>query len=279
MPLHAVQLLFVDNESSDGSARWLAANLPPNAQLLHCPRARGPYAARNVGVAAARAPALAFTDADCQPSATWLVEGLRVLAAHDQAAGRIVLRRAGRPTWVEALDSSRFLRQERYVDEAFGATANLFVRRSVLETIGLFDERLLSGGDQELGARAHESGYSIAYAERAVVVHRARRGFRELLAKAHRVGVGFGHCHRAHSLQHAAGRERFVDRLALIAEAGSAGGLAFAAGHVALAASTFVGCAQGYFVTAPARDRADPIPRLTAARAEPASPPVCRPRS
>jgi hypothetical protein len=247
-----VEILYVDNGSRDGSAAWIKRHLPPHGRLLASPTARNAYAARNIGVGQARGSVLAFTDADCRPDADWLERGVEATRFFHRVAGRIVVKRSAKPTIVEDLDATRFLRQEQYVDEAFAATANLFVRRSVFDTVGVFDDRLVSGGDQEFGARAQEAGLPIAYAPGAVVWHVARRRLVDLMSKAHRVGVGFGQAMHHHSFDRLAGRERIAERLSLILPTGHdwpiarCRRLALVVGHAMLAVGTAVGCFDGY---------------------------------
>ena len=55
-------------------------------------------------------------------------------------AGHVELRLAGRPTAAALMDYGRgYLDQRGYVADGFGATANLWVRRDVLERLGGFD--------------------------------------------------------------------------------------------------------------------------------------------
>ena len=58
------ELIVVDNGSRDRTA---AIALAAGARVIGEPR-RGRARARNTGVAAATAPAIAFTDADCVPA-------------------------------------------------------------------------------------------------------------------------------------------------------------------------------------------------------------------
>jgi cellulose synthase/poly-beta-1,6-N-acetylglucosamine synthase-like glycosyltransferase len=247
------EILFVDNGSADGSVEWLQTNMPPGGRLLHCSHRHNAYAARNAGVEQAVGQILAFTDADCRPADDWLERGVDALRRHVRAAGRIVVQCSRRSTLAEELDASRFLRQQRFVQESFGATANLFVRRQVFSRVGLFDDRLVSGADHEFGSRAGAAGLAIAYAPEAVVNHRARQQFTALFGKAYRVGLGFGQEVSLHALQSATALSRIADRLSLISRAWQRDELgvwrrsALSFGHLTLAVGTAAGCAKGYF--------------------------------
>nr|WP_269204631.1 glycosyltransferase [Motilibacter deserti] len=188
------EVLVVDNGSSTPPPpampgqrlrlRWLQESRP------------GSYAARNTGLRAAGADVLAFTDADCRPAPRWLEEGLRALDGPPQVdlvGGSITLfpARPDRLSPVEAYELVKAFPQERYVDQLrFAATANLFARRAVFDSVGEFEERLRSGGDREFGQRAARAGHSWRYAPAAAVRHPARRTFGELGSKLARVVAG-----------------------------------------------------------------------------------------
>jgi glycosyltransferase involved in cell wall biosynthesis len=258
VPRHLFELLLVDDGSRDGTAdvaRALGAGAG-GPTLVLASAGTGSYAARNTGIAAARAPLLAFTDADCAPLPEWLERGLAALQSAPRAAGEVRLVAPARPNLAALLDASRFLRQRRYVQEGFGATANLFVRREVFAAVGPFDPWLRSGGDKLFGRRAQRAGYPIAYAQDAIVEHPCRASFRALLAKAHRVGFGFGQL-----LGRAPGEAwrdlswRIPDRITLAggraleergwARPSAARRAALACGHGVLTAAVVAGAAHG----------------------------------
>lgn len=243
------EVLLVENGEGQvaGDARRRAGAL--NARVLRAPP--GAYAARNAGLAAARAPALVFTDADCRPHPDWLVRGLAHLDAHARAAGRIDLVDEGGGAFAADIERARFFRQERYAREGFGATANLFVRREVFDAVGPFDADLRSGGDAAHGAIASRAGFSIVYAHDAVVEH-PTRALPALLRKAARVGFGFGQGVRSGALPRDLVVARALERAALVVTASAAPGtrartsrLRLAPGLAALAAVTAAGLACG----------------------------------
>jgi len=71
------EVVIVDDGSHDDtpamlremSRKW-RGKLP--LRIIRLPRSRGPAGARNAGVAATRAPLIAFTDSDCIPARGWL---------------------------------------------------------------------------------------------------------------------------------------------------------------------------------------------------------------
>ena len=190
--LSSFEVIWVDDASRDDGGRWLNEQLAPGWRLLVHPEPRGAYAARNTALRAAAAGCVAFTDADCRPAVDWLEQGLAALASAPRVAGRIHLELSSRPSIAERVDAGRFLRQHRYVEEGFAATANLFVQRAVFDRVGGFDEELVSGGDHEFGWRCERAGIPIQYADSVVVNHPARTSLGQLLRKARRVGFGIG---------------------------------------------------------------------------------------
>lgn len=53
----------------------------------------------------------------------------------------------------------------------------------MFETVGIFNEELLSLGDREWGERVANKGYSVIYSQEAYVLHPARHTLHALLRK------------------------------------------------------------------------------------------------
>ena len=125
----------------------------------------GPVALRNLGWRATRGQVVAFTDVNAIPNPDWLRQGLIALAddAADAAAGRVV---------VPAPDESVSRERDRaYLEESGFVTVNCFCRRSVLTSIGGFDQRFHTerGGDNDLFFRLISRGFDVVQATDAVV--------------------------------------------------------------------------------------------------------------
>lgn len=185
----------VDNGSTDGTWEWLltTAEREPRLRPLRETTTRGSYAARNLALTRTTAPVIAFTDADCLPVPHWLEAGLRTLATEpaDLAGGRVRFTFAGpRPSGAEWVDSTTNMQMEADIRlRGVTKTANLFVRREVVERTGLFPAHLQSGGDVQWTGAAVAAGFRLAYAPEAEVGHPAR-GWAELWKKQLRVGRG-----------------------------------------------------------------------------------------
>jgi GT2 family glycosyltransferase len=191
-----VEVIVVDNGSTDAS-REIARKHPAVTRVVTEPRT-GSYAARNAGLAVAAGDLIAFTDADCIPAPDWLRRGIdEVCRGLDLVAGHVSPRVREEPSLWERFDAGHHVDQRKYVEIlGFGATANLFVRRHVLDGVGMFDAAMASGGDLELCRRAVAAGFELAYAPYAVVTHGTRRTALETWRLHRRLGAGLRQLHR-----------------------------------------------------------------------------------
>lgn len=147
----------------------------------------GPGPARNRGVRAARAPLLAFIDADCIADPGWLAAIARrfedpetVILGGDV---RIWREDPARPTLLECYESVYAFRMRDYIRrKGFTGTGNLAVRREVLEAVGPF-AGIGVAEDVDWGRRATGMGRRITYAPDALAFHPARKSMTELFEK------------------------------------------------------------------------------------------------
>jgi GT2 family glycosyltransferase len=128
-----------------------------------------PARQRNLGWRAARAGLVAFTDDDCRPEPDWLERLLEVAAGRPGA----VVQGATRP---DPLEHDVFAAPHVHtltVDPPgrFAQTCNILYPRDLIERLGGFDERAVTGEDIDLSLRAQEAGAALAAAPDAVVNH------------------------------------------------------------------------------------------------------------
>jgi glycosyltransferase involved in cell wall biosynthesis len=154
---------------------------------------RSSYAARNKGVLNARGSVIAFTDSDCIPKSDWIEKGVTNLLNEPHCgmvAGRIEVFCSDpeNPTAIELYEKITAFKQKMYVDRLkFGATANLFTFKNIINEVGPFNYTVLSSGDSEWGNRVFKAGYKQIYADDTCVLHPARKTARQRYNKRIRI--------------------------------------------------------------------------------------------
>ena len=190
-PRHRFEVVVIDNGSSVPVAEAIGQHA--GCVILVSEPRPGGFVARNAGIERARGEILAFTDADCLPAPTWLgelakaLDGRRTLLAGPIEAFPMI---AARPTPSERFDMLWGFPQHRFVEDGYGASANLAMPRAVFDEVGPFSTHLLSDGDQEWCQRAGRLGVPIRYAAEAVVRHPARRTVHQHVTKTRRMAGG-----------------------------------------------------------------------------------------
>lgn len=185
------EIIVVDNGSRDDTST-VAKSF--GAIVVYEPN-RGRSRARNAGFSHATGNIIVFLDADCSPAPNWLNSLL--LPFCDEAIGCV----AGEISVVEGADDfGRYLLGKGHLAQRvnfehpflpFGGSGNVAFRRSVLEKIGVFDEKLFSGHDADLCWRMQiESNYKIVLSTDAVVYHKLDLAPRSVLRQKRRHGHG-----------------------------------------------------------------------------------------
>jgi glycosyltransferase involved in cell wall biosynthesis len=193
------EIIIVDNASTDNT-RDVIQRYP--VSLLVEDEVQSPYAARNRGIRAARGEIIALIDANCTPIAEWLAEGVRAIQSEhaDLAGGKVTFTFPGGQTPAELYDSITHVDMRRSIETRGAALGgNLFVKRQVFESVGLFPSRMRSGGDILWTSQATQAGLKLVYADHAQATYPARKLF-PLLKKQIRVGRGQVAIWRARSL-------------------------------------------------------------------------------
>jgi glycosyltransferase involved in cell wall biosynthesis len=150
------EVIVVDDGSDDDTAA-LAARAPGPVSVETKERG-GPGSARNHGAGVARGDVLAFTDADCFPASDWLRNGLSAIEHADLVQGAVTA------------DPSTF-------DSGLYQTANMFVRRSVFDRVGGFEDWLRPddashfGEDVLFAWRVRRAGARATFCDSALVQH------------------------------------------------------------------------------------------------------------
>ena len=189
------QVLVVDNNSTDETTDIIRTYVKKedNISFVTENEVQSSYAARAKGIECSQGDIVAFLDADETVDPAWLETALQAMKEQGvEYLGCNVEIELTESTIVGRYNARTGFPVEQYLEEQnYAPTCALLVNREVFEQVGLFDDRLISGGDREFGERVHEAGYNQGYAEDAIVYHPARTTCMSLAKKNFRVGRGF----------------------------------------------------------------------------------------
>ncbi|MEP6534131.1 MAG: glycosyltransferase family 2 protein [Bryobacteraceae bacterium] len=187
-----MEVIVVDNGSSDGSAEMVERDFAQNAkfslQLIKNKENHGFCGANNQGIRLAGGKFVALLNNDAEAEPDWLTELSKPLLAREDigmTASKILVhenpRRIDKVGHLIYLDGQNRGRGAGQMDDGqFDKMEEVLwpdgcaamYRKSMLDDIGGFDEDLFAyGDDAELGMRARIAGWGCIYAPHAVVRH------------------------------------------------------------------------------------------------------------
>ncbi|MBD2201428.1 glycosyltransferase [Calothrix sp. FACHB-1219] len=208
-PQEQVEYLLVDNNSSDRTLNLLktTAELSPlNIHPLSENQIQSSYAARNAGIRAAQGEIIVFTDADCRPQPQWLESLIQPFNQQNIVivAGEITAL-PGKNILEKYADCQQTLSQKHTLSHPFcpyGQTANLAIRRIILEKVGLFRPYLTTGGDADICWRIlKEKIGNLKFVPDAIVQHRHRTTLKELESQWRRYGRSNRYLHELYGVE------------------------------------------------------------------------------
>jgi cellulose synthase/poly-beta-1,6-N-acetylglucosamine synthase-like glycosyltransferase len=197
-PADRLETIVVDNGSTDGTDRIVAGH---PVKLLRETGIRSSYAARNRGIAEAGGEWIAFTDGDCAVSTRWLRELLAppLPGSVGAVAGELAALELETPVQrlTERFGIMRHAVTMHHKSLPCFSTANVAIRREVLERLGGFREDVRFFGDMEFSWRMQiELNSRLMYRPAATVLHRHRRTFGDLWRQGIQHGRGVAYMKR-----------------------------------------------------------------------------------
>ena len=190
------EVIVVDNNSTDGTSNVIREFSDRNSNFkgLEETNIQSSYAARNKGIEASNGEIICFLDADMWADPDYL-RRIKDFFSNNQEIDYIGCN-------VEIIDNSGTITGkynqlngfpvEKYMREKkFAPTCCLSVRKEVFSNIGLFNPKLISGGDKLFGKKVDQSGFKMHYVDEISLYHPARTYWREIASKYFRMGRGW----------------------------------------------------------------------------------------
>jgi GT2 family glycosyltransferase len=209
------EVIVVDDGSDDDTLSVAdAARGLGEMTVVRSRHNRGCPHARNLGILHARGEIIAFIDADGFATTSWLRHLVAAFAADDTVgsvastvffeANPLVINGAGgivnRQGWAADLSMNQSYEQAEIASEAlYPMGCGMAFRRSALERVGPFDDRMLNYYDDvDYGVRLWRAGYRVVVARDAWIDHDfgqsgADSPEKELLCERHRMRVVLKH--------------------------------------------------------------------------------------
>ncbi len=199
-------VVVVDQSVADDTAQAVQETVADDARFRYVRSLTvGVAVARNIAIAQAAGPIIAFTDDDCEAPPEWLSALVEAFRQHPQV-GEVCGVVQSIPYDPEAGHIPVFLlrrRQKITSPWAFwragGISANMAFRQEALQAAGPFDELLGPGGplyageDRDMTYRILKAGYQVVNVPEAVVIHSGFRSWKDggkLLVRHAYFGLG-----------------------------------------------------------------------------------------
>lgn len=164
-----VELIYVDNGSTDGSYDYLRARASEGIRV-YSREGQTIAGMRNFGAAQGKGRYLSFIDADCSIPDRYFEAAVSVLRSTGAAATGCEIHVPEQPHWIEATwHDLHYVGRDR--DVRYLNSGNFFVSRAAFERVGGFREDMWTGEDAEIGERMLAAGERIYASPRVKAIH------------------------------------------------------------------------------------------------------------
>jgi len=192
------EIIIVDNGSTDNTIDLARRS---KVKVIH-QQQKGPASARNMGIHAAKGSILCFTDADCEPTPTWLSEITAPLIANPDIAGCKGAYSCRQPEliarFVQMDYEDKYDTLQKYEFITFMDFYAASYRRQTLLDIGGFNEQFTAANseDREVSYRLANSGHKMVFQRSALVYHIHTNNFKDYIIKKAKNGYWTVHAVR-----------------------------------------------------------------------------------
>jgi len=141
-------------------------------RLVSTKENKGPSHARNLGLTSATGNYILFTDDDCVAEEDWVEEMCAALDREPIVAGAIVSPKSGYVKLCHNIAHFHpFMPGRKSGPVDFVASANMGIRRDVIDELDGFNDEMRLAGDMELCLRARSIGYQPYLIQETAVMH------------------------------------------------------------------------------------------------------------
>ena len=188
-PKDEFEFIIVDNNSTDKTSEIIKHY--PVKYLFE--KKRGPAAARNPGIAAARGKFIAFTDSDCIAKEDWLRQGIDGFKEEKTGivSGRVLS--SDPENMFERIIAERDeynIPEDYHRQPPYAIMANAFFRREVFAAIGTFDVSQICGEDLDICWRMQEkTDFILVRRPEAIVYHKHRSSLKSYFRQYFYYGI------------------------------------------------------------------------------------------
>jgi len=184
-----LEVILVDNGSTDGSVEYVQRNFPGWVRILRNTQNEGFSGGNNRGIRAASGNYIVLLNNDAQADPRWLEELVKVAEENPRAGmlackiylqgGSKIIDNVGHLIYRDGLNRGRGRLEvdhgqfDKLEDVIFPSGCAALYRREMLEEVGLFDEDFFAyGDDTDLGLKGRLAGWKCLYVPEAIVHHR-----------------------------------------------------------------------------------------------------------
>jgi len=197
------EIIVVD----DGSREKLEKVVPSTeTKIIRNEKSKGAAACRNIGAEAAKGDILAFIDADCLATESWLEELVPFIQQAGAGGVGGYIDGHGDRKWLERYEKvfsplnmgSRLIIEGKGESGFYVPTANLLASREAFKSAGGFKEGMEVGEDVDFCWRLRERGYALVYTPSGSVAHKHRNQLGRMLKRRFEYGTSEALLYRTH---------------------------------------------------------------------------------